>query len=124
MFISQNPVYYKSDENGRYLVNRIDWHGLSKMVARGEIYCAYIDQEIVGCVGMKVQKSVLFLSTLCVKPERMGNGIGGKLMREFGLFPPKMPFDHVEIDVLYHPDLENSERLVSWYKKLGYELQI
>ena len=110
--------YYKPESK----VRRTDVieNGLKNMVERKEVYTAFYENKLVGCVDCKMVDGVVFLGMLCVDKMYNNLGIGTALVRFIeNMFPENSKFG---LDVLYHKDLEIGDMLMAWYHKLGYEI--
>ena len=86
----------------------------------GQLYLAYFDNQLAGCIGLKkIDSANCEMKRLYVRPQFRGKHIGNVLIQQIIDDARKIGYAHMLLDTL--PFLQSAVRM---YKRLGfYEIQ-
>jgi len=73
------------------------------------------DNNLVGCVELRIEGIRLYLGMLSVKPDIQSNGIGKKLMQAAEMFAR----EH-QCTTIYMTVISVRQKLIEWYQRIGY----
>ena len=98
---------------------RIDEAGVRELLQKpGTTLLKYVrDDEIIGCVELRLEKNKMYLGMLSVNPVLQAGGIGRQLLQEAESYALRE-----KATVIFMTVLSVRTELIDWYVRRGYEL--
>ena len=103
--------------------SRISKEDFKKIVKSGEVFLAYKENQVVGCVRLfKVSTESYSFGLLAVNFSIKGQGIGRKLVESAEQEAVKLGASLMDIEILKARDIRVQSKidLHEWYTRLGY----
>lgn len=103
---------------------RIDKSSFRDIVDKEEVFLAYIEDRVVGCVRLiKLNKNTYSFGLLAADFNEKGLGIGSKLVAKAEEKAKSLGAKQMKIEILKAKDIEvkSKKELHNWYTRLGYE---
>lgn len=117
---------YQQGEKGLWTIDyeRITTEDLIKLIKNNQIVVAKLEDQIVGCIQLKLEHSnkKATFGMLSVDKEFEGKGIGGSLIKFIEKYCKDCQMENLQLELLLPVDRTHwfKERLKEWYTKLGF----
>jgi len=104
--------------------NRISKEEYSRLIEKGEVYFAYMAEEVVGCIQISpISASTYTFGLLAVSESKSGLRIGRELIKTAEQIARTNDANIIEIEILKAENIlvEMKQVLADWYIRQGYK---
>jgi ribosomal protein S18 acetylase RimI-like enzyme len=116
MQIHEKSIYPMWNKQGRkYNPEKLKIY-VEKIFDKEGVFGFFIDQKIVGCLGLNIENKKGIIEFILVLPEFQGRGIGSKLMVFTEDYFKKENINKIQLHVL------KRNPALNLYKRLGYKI--